>query len=329
MITSHQGGTTETIEEGVRVIRARRLPKLSPLRRYEDHLDSIPAAVWHLLRGRYDLVHAFHLSYAWAAVKARRLGGPPVVYSFHGIPIRRYLVERRYRLEMLQTTLAGTAAVTVLSESAQDVFRRYLLLEPAVLPGGVFASEFTASAARAQAPTLICTASLGDPRKRAGLLFSAFETLRSRRPDARLLVVRTPDPVMSPLEVQAPASVEWIDVDSNGELAQAYTSSWATVLPAVGEAFGLVLVESLAAGTPVVAAGDGGGAEIIDGLAVGRLFEPDDEASLVDAMDDALELAGDPATAEACRARAARYDWDQVIAGYEQLYGSILGGEGR
>ena len=46
-------------------------------------------------------------------------------------------------------------------------------------------------------------------------------------------------------------------------------------LPSVDEAFGLVLVESLAAGTPVVAARSGACPEIVTDDLIGRLFEPD------------------------------------------------------
>lgn len=45
LITTHPGAREVRIEEGVRVIRARRLPSISPLRRYEDHLTAIPATL--------------------------------------------------------------------------------------------------------------------------------------------------------------------------------------------------------------------------------------------------------------------------------------------
>ncbi|MDQ3571554.1 MAG: glycosyltransferase family 4 protein [Actinomycetota bacterium] len=325
LLTSHDAASVESVEDGIRIIRTRRLPQLRPLRRYEDHVSSIPLALSRLLRGSYDVVNATHLSYGWAAVKARRFGGPPVVFSVHGIPIRRYLVERRYRLEMMSATLAGATATTVLSEAARRSFQRYLQVDPIVIPGGVRSSEFSVDQPRSATPTLICAASLGDPRKRADLLFAAFAELRRRRPDLRLLCVRTSDPHMSPLEVSAPVGVEWIDVRDNAELARAYAAAWASVLPAVGEAFGLVLVESLVAGTPVVAASDGGAAEIVDSGVVGRLFAPDDRAGLVKAMDEALEIGRDPAVREACRERGMSYDWVAVAESYEQVFESASG----
>jgi phosphatidylinositol alpha-mannosyltransferase len=328
LITSHPAPPSVALEDGITVARARRPRPRRPLRHYEDHLDSTPGMVWRLLRGRYDLAHAFQPAYAWAAVQARRLGGPPVVFSFHGIPERRYLVGRRYRLEMLKTTIGGVASTTVLSEAAAGPFRRYLLVDPVVLPGGVFCDEFAVEAPKAGAPTVVCAASLGDPRKRADLLFSAFQALRERRPDARLLLVRTPDPHLSPLEVTPPRGAEWVEAERTEDLARAYASAWASVLPGTGEAFGLVMVESLAAGTPVVAARAGACPEIVHGDRIGRLFEPGDEGGLEQAMDRVLDLGQPTEIAEACRERASEFDWRRVIGGYERLYESVLGGRG-
>src|SRR5439155_15601200 len=124
-----------------------------------------------------------------------------------------YLVSRRYRLEMIQSVVADAACSTVLSEAAADVFRRYLLVDPVVLPGGVLSDRFQVEAPRAEAPTVLCAASLGDPRKRADLLFRGFESLRARHPDAHLLLVRTPDPVMSPLDVRPPEGARGVEAD--------------------------------------------------------------------------------------------------------------------
>ena len=121
-----------------------------------------------------------------------------------------------------------------------------------------------------------------------------------------------------------PPGAAWIDLADDAALATAYASAWATVLPAPAEAFGLVLVESLAAGTPVVAARSGAAPQIVSSGEIGRLFDPDDAAALAGAMAGALGLAESPGTRSACRERAADYEWSALVERYENAYRSAV-----
>jgi phosphatidylinositol alpha-mannosyltransferase len=329
LLTSHRGRRRVSSEDGIRVVRAWRPPdRLMHRRAYEHYMTVIPASILALLRGGYDIAHAFYPTDAWAAVQARRLGGPPVIFSMHGIPTRPYLVTGRYRLAMLKHTIRAATATVVLSEAAAEPFRRFLMHEPHVLPGGVFCDSFAVDAERSTEPTLVCAASLDDPRKRAEVLREAFERLRERRPGARLLLAGRTDPRHGRLQLELPPGARLVDGDETGALARAYATSWASVLPAVEEAFGLVLLESLAAGTPVVAARSGACPEVLSADSLGRLFEPGDAEALARAMDEALDLGLRPETAAACRARAREYDWSRVVPRYEALYEAVAEGRG-
>lgn len=329
LLTSHDAPPMEALEDGIHVIRHRRPPRPPGAHLYEDHLETVPATAWRLVRGEFDLAHALLPVEGWAASRARGLGGPPYVLSVHGIVNREYLVNRRYRLEMLRTAMAGAAATSVLSEAAAEPFRRYALGEPEILPGGVLAVDYAGPRTPAEVPTLLCAASLGDPRKRGRLLLSAFERLRSEVPEARLVLAGGQDPFGGDSgDDGLSEGVEVLAVDRTDALAHAYRSAWVTVLPAIHEAFGLVLLESLAAGTPVVAARSGAAPEVMGGDGTGRLFEPDDEADLVRAMREGLELSAESGTAERCREQAGRFDWDQVVERYESVYGAALSSEG-
>ena len=67
-------------------------------------------------------------------------------------------------------------------------------------------------------------------------------------------------------------------------VASVYREAWVSVLPSVGEALGLVLVEALACGTPVVGSRLDGIPEVIDRNEIGRLFDGDDPAALATAL---------------------------------------------
>ena len=68
------------------------------------------------------------------------------------------------------------------------------------------------------------------------------------------------------------------------ELPQALNAADALVLPSVAEAFGLVLVEAMACGLPVIACRAHGPAAIVADGRTGWLIRPDDEEALVDVL---------------------------------------------
>jgi glycosyltransferase involved in cell wall biosynthesis len=324
LLTTHPGRCSTSMEDGIRVVRGRRIPTVTPLTWYEDHVANMPGTVWQLLRGEFDVAHAFVPAEGYAANLARRLGGPPVVSTLHGLPVREHLVARRYRIEMMRASLGEAAVASVLSSAAAAATRRYLMVDPIVLSGGVDLESFPVDAERTAHPTILCTASIGDPRKRGDLLLRAFELARKEVPDLELRIVRTPDPFMSRFSYELPEGAAWADASSDAELARLYSSSWASVLPSVLEPFGLVLLESLAAGTPVVAARSGACPEIVDRDGIGLLFEPDDEEDLASAFTRVLELAHREDVRDACRRRASEFSWDSVVLDYERAYATAI-----
>jgi phosphatidylinositol alpha-mannosyltransferase len=321
ILTSHDGPRQEAEEDGFTVVRDSRPPAFLTNRRgYEDHLGRVPAVLRALTRGDFDVAHAFFNVDAWAAVTARRMGGPPVVFSMNGIPVREYLVKRRYRLPMAVTAAAEAEVCSVLSESAAARFRRYLLREPRVVPGAVFGEAFAVDEPRADQPTLLFAGDPDERRKGADLLLRAFARVRAELPEARLVFAGRPAQPGRPL----PDGAEWLEADETGVLARGYASAWASVLPAREEAFGLVVVESLAAGTPVIAARSGGPPELLDTEGVGELVEPEDEDALALALLSTLEAPPDAEAAARCKAHAARWDWERVLPQYRALYDEAL-----
>jgi len=320
ILTTHRAPTSTADEEAFRVVRAWRPPDaLFERRAYEHYLGTAPMQMMGLLGDRFDVAQAFFPVSGWAALRARARGGPPVVYSNMGIPTRRYLVQRRYRLPMHAELAREAAVCTVLSEAAAEPFRRYLLRDPEVVPPGVACDEFAVDTERAEHPTIVYAGSPADPRKRLGLLIEAFDALRRRRPEARLQLAGSREPGF---DVELPEGAEWVESDRTGDLARTLAAAHVAVLPSTGEAFGLVLAEALAAGTPVVATDAGAAGEIVT-PAVGRLFTQDDRDSLVDALEEALALNG---SRDAYRAHARQWDWSAIGPRYEALLEQAAGG---
>ena len=96
------------------------------------------------------------------------------------------------------------------------------------------------------------------------------------------------------------------------------------VLPSVGEGFGLVLIEAMASGVPVIAARRG---------AIGEVVQHERDGLLVDGPDFDREIAaairrliGDPSLRRSLieaglRTVREKYDWRVVIPLYRKLYG--------
>lgn len=326
LITSHRGLPSRTLEDGLEVVRHWRPPEGRLRRRgYQPHLSHLPLSYLSLARGGYDLAHALYPTDALAAVRWSRRHRRPAVVTFMGLPERAALVSTRDRVETIRRVAAGASAAISLSEAAAAAFRHELGVATRVIELGVDLGCFCPGGARGSEPTIFCPAAIDDPRKRTGVLVDAFARVRAQRPDARLVLVGNRAAAQRTV---APPGVDYVDVFADTHaLARAYRSAWVTALPAVAEAFGMVLVESLACGTPVVASDDGHPATLLrDRPEIGRLASPDDPRALAAALLAALQLVADPQTAARCRARAQDYPMGRCVAANLDVYGELLGG---
>jgi len=220
-------------------------------------------------------------------------------------------------------------AYLCLSESTRAVLEADYGRPGLVVGGGVDLDRFAVGTRRTPHPTLLFASTLDEPRKNLPLMLEAFARVLVARPDARLRLSGPGDAATALANTTADvrAAVDVLGVGQPGDIARVYAESWATVLPSMREAFGLVLVESLATGTPIVAiAGSGGPSEIVTPN-VGALATTDTADALADACLAALKMAeqGDD-TRRACRAEAENhYGWaTTIVPRLEQIYRGTL-----
>jgi glycosyltransferase involved in cell wall biosynthesis len=109
------------------------------------------------------------------------------------------------------------------------------------------------------------------------------------------------------------------------ELASAYASGDAFLFPSSTETLGLVLLEAMAAGCPVVGANRGGIPDIVSDGVNGCLYDPDQPASLTTAVQ---RLLGDPAARRqlrlAAREEAERWGWAGATVQLQGYYRQVL-----
>ena len=323
LITSHPGRPGTAVEEGLPIVRLWRPPTgWLESRGFEYYLAHWPFSEVVLRRGQADVAHAVFATDALAAARWSRSTGHPSVLSFMGIPDHVGLHCRRLRSTVTRRAVAGCDATVALSRVAAEAFWRHVGVEARVIHPGVDLGAFATGGERYAEPTVFCGAAIDEPRKRVALLLRAFALVRRSRPDTRLLLSRPRSPARI-AGLDAPG-VELIGVDDRATLAEVYRRSWVSALPSFGEAFGLVLIEALACGTPVVASNRDGMREVVDRESVGRLFDGDDERSLAGSLLEALELAEDPATRKACRTRAEDFSSERTTEAYLDLYAELL-----
>ncbi len=133
---------------------------------------------------------------------------------------------------------------------------------------------------------------VGDVTSRKGheYLFQALPKLMSQVPELKLAILgnfgrRKPYTLglrKVLLEHNLQDRVEWLGIHNNVESFMAVFDI--TVVPSVEEPLGLVAIESLAAGTPVVAANTGGLPEIVQHEKTGLLVPPSDSDALATAI---------------------------------------------
>jgi phosphatidylinositol alpha-mannosyltransferase len=294
------------------------------LRQYDvTALDTFGAsALPYLLRHRYDVVHSLVPSGGLAAALALQ----PSVYSVLGHPSPANPPRHGWSRQLLIRGIRAVRLPAALSASAADGVAALTGRRPVVLSPGVRLTDFPVKQpGPRRPPVLLFNGYAGDPRKRLVVLLAALPALLEEHPDLRLQLGGGGDPSEALDQLDAGVREVVLPVLDDlgpgvvGDVPGRYQGATVSVLPSVDEAFGLVLVESLASGTPVVCSRSGGMPEIVT-PEVGRVVAPDSAASLADGIRVALELAIDPRTPERCAERAALWGWDVVGPLHELAY---------
>ncbi|MDQ1402903.1 MAG: glycogen synthase [Actinomycetota bacterium] len=330
IVTSTRGPSTRAVDEGgVPVSYGHRGP---PRGRGSWAIDDIvrtgPPIARRVRSLTADVVQSHHYVDA-AAVRLGRLGQPvPYVIWMPGAAPRSLLRGKPWHRRAFQLAVNGAARIHSLSEYAKRVLLEEFGVESDHVPPGVDTRRYEGPKTVDESPMILCTAAAGESRKRVDQLVQAFPKVLADRPTCRLVLATADRAAAERLlgglddEARGRAAVRsGLDAD---ELAGLYREAAMTVLPSIREAFGLVVVESLAAGTPVAVTDHGALPELVDEGSTGFLFGPEDPDAVARAIVATLDLADDPATVARCRAAAQRWDWAEVGPTIEGIYGQLV-----
>ena len=161
-----------------------------------------------------------------------------------------------------------------------------------------------------------------EPRKGLDVLLDALPAIRRAEPDLEVIVAGEGHQSLPP-------GCRRLGRVSEADKVALLSSADVFVAPQrARESFGIVLVEAMASGVPVVASDLAPFVDLLGPAApgtatAGRVFPAGDPAALARAVVDELRRP-DPARTRRARRRARRYDWSAVGAEIEQVYRTVL-----
>lgn len=254
----------------------------------------------------------------------------PIVATFHTSNPRSRAMIAAYPI--LQPALEKISARIAVSEYARRTLVEHLGGDAVVIPNGVDVDFFARAEPKAewQGGTIGFIGRIDEPRKGLPVLMRALPRILAERPGTRLLVAGRGDEeeAVESLPAEMREQVVFLGMVSDEDKARLLRSVDVYVAPNTGgESFGIILVEAMSAGAPVLASDLDAFAQVLDQGGAGELFANEDANALADS---AVRLLGDAGRREELRERGSkhvrRFDWSTVGADILSVYETVTTG---
>lgn len=280
--------------------------------------------------------HVVHVHEPLAPVlslAATALGPHPLIGTFHSWSDSDRMIRLGGRVltrvaGRLDERIAVSAAAQRYAAAALDIPQGAFK----VVPNGVDADRFAHAEPIAELrdpdrPLILAVGRL-ERRKGIDVLIRAWLRLRASRPEVRLCVVGE-GPERERVQSMVPPALRpdamFVGAVSNLELPRYHASADVFVSSATGgESFGIVLLEAMAAGLPIVASDIAGYRTVVKDGVQGRLFNPTDSLALTEALE---ALIANSRLREAMGREGVRtareYDWSVIGADLDGRYRAL------
>ncbi|OBA80361.1 alpha-(1-2)-phosphatidylinositol mannosyltransferase [Mycolicibacterium elephantis] len=283
-----------------------------------------------LAEGDFDVLHLHEPNAPSLSMLALNIAEGPIVATFHTSTTKSLTLSVfEPILRPMHEKIVGRIAVS-------DLARRWQMealgSDAVEIPNGVDVESFASAPLLDGYPrpgkSVLFLGRFDEPRKGMAVLLRALPTLVERFEDIEILIVGRGD--ADELRENAgklARHLRFLGQVDDREKASAMRSADVYCAPHTGgESFGIVLVEAMAAGTPVVASDlDAFRRVLMDG-AVGRLVPVDDSAALAEGLIEMLE--NDillERYIEAASDAVRRYDWSVVARQIMRVYETVAG----
>ncbi len=282
--------------------------------------------------GAFDVVHVHEPAPPSLSLLACMIHDGPLVATFHAATTRsRFLLMFDTILQPFLEKLSGRIAV---SAAARKVIVEHLGADAVVVPNGVAVSRYTNVEPLPGYPreggTVGFIGRYDEPRKGMDVLIGALERLAPERPDLRLLVAGRGESAdfLSGLPQVLRDRVDLMGQVSEPDKARMLKSVDVYCAPNTGqESFGVILLEAMAARTPIVASELEAFRRVLGGGVAGQLFPIGDSGALAAELARVLD---DPVLRErlvdAGTKAVAPYDWAVVVTEVLRVYELAIAG---
>ena len=299
-----------------------------------------------IANSQFDLVAAHFALYTLPVLD--RIGKLPLVMHFHGPWALESQAEGAGHLSTFgkwvveKLVYQRADGFIVLSESFRQILHKTYgvpLEKIFIVGGGIDTAKFDLDLTVAQAREqigwsqdrriILCVRRLV---QRMGLenLIAAIALVRSQHPDVLLLIAgkgAIADTLRSQIqELQLEDHVQLLGFVPDQDLAIAYRAAELSIVPTVSlEGFGLIVIESLAAGTPVLGTPIGGIPEILQPFSPDLVLAGSTTNQLAQGMIEALSGQRQMPSAEACQTYVKQnYDWQVIAAQMKSVYEQVI-----
>jgi phosphatidylinositol alpha-mannosyltransferase len=281
-----------------------------------------------LTDGDFDVVHIHEPETMSLGLLATWWADMPVVGTFHQATGRSRAMSAARGI--LQSAVEKLSARIAVSEEARRTLVQHLGGDAILIPNGLYVDRFDVPPRpewRGDGGTLCFLGRVDEPRKGLPVLLAAWPAIRAAMPEAQLLVAGPGDTseIRQVIPAEHRESVTFLGGVSDEDKAAMLASSDIYVAPHTGgESFGIVLVEAMAAGAPVLASDLVAFRAVLDDGRLGALVPVGDADALAA---EACALLADAERRKQYREAASiavrRYDWseitDEVLAVYEMV----------
>jgi N-acetyl-alpha-D-glucosaminyl L-malate synthase BshA len=273
----------------------------------------------------YDLIHAHYaLPQGLLGVVLKKLRGKPLVVTLHGSDIT-LLTKNLLTRQLVKFALRNSNKVIAVSEFLREEALKLGVEEEKVkvIRGGVTLQRGPEDKLDISGRLVTFIGSLVE-QKGVDVLIEAFQQVKERVPEVKLAIVGE-GKERERLEALAKGVQDIYFLGYRRDLTGVLEKSEVLILPSREEGFGLVLLEAMAAGVPVVATRVGGIIEIVEDGYSGILVEKEDSRGLAEGIVRVLENGElRDALSRHGREVVKKFSWKRMGSEVDKIYDEIV-----